>query len=131
MSIVPPEPSPVPSIPPGPAHPPGPLENPPPITEPPATEPPDEVPQPNPDENDNPLRQRLNPALIVSEGEDTLTLSEFEDIRSFPFPNIEGARAIREMVQTARNKTEMVFAASSFATWAKKHSILLGKEGRR
>jgi hypothetical protein len=131
MSITPPEPSPIPSIPPGPENPPGPLETPPPITEPPPPFAPDEVPEPNPDENDNPPRQKLNPALIVSEGENTLTLSEFDDIRSFPFPDIEGARAIREMVQAAQNETEMILAASSFATWAKKHSILLDKERRR
>lgn len=131
MSIVPPEPAPAPQPPPMPENPPGPLEAPPPITEPPPASPPDEMPEPNPDENDNPPRQKLNPALIVSEGEDTLRLSEFEDIRSFPFPDIEGARVIREMVQAAQNETEMILAASSFATWAKKHSILLDKERRR
>lgn len=130
MSITPPEPSPIPSIPPGPENPPGPLETPPPITEPPPSYP-DEVPQPNPDENDNPPRQKLKPSLIVSEGEDTLTLSEFEDIRGFPFPDIEGARALREMVHAAQNETEMILAASLFATWAKKNGILLAKESPR
>lgn len=129
MSITPPDPSPIPH-PPEPQPMPGPLEEPDPVEEPPPDYPPDEAPVPNPDESDNPPRQRLNPALIVSEGEDTLTLSEFDDIRTFPFPDIDGARAIREMVQAAQNETEMILAASSFATWAKKNGILLDKEGR-
>lgn len=129
MSITPPEPTPIPSIPPGPDRPPGPLEAPPPIEEPPPDCPPDEAPVPNPDENDNPPRQ-LKPALVVSQGEDVLTLSSFDDLRHYPFPAIPGARAVRRMVGAARNRTEMILAASSFASWAKKRGLLLHKRGR-
>src|SRR5690606_15462482 len=126
MSSTPPEPSPIPNpVPPGPENPPGPLEAPPPVEEPPPTDPPDEAPHPTPDENDNPPRQKLHPPLVLSGGEDVLTITHFDELRRFPLPDIEGAGALREMIDAASNETEIILAATAFATWAKGHGLLL------